>query len=191
MLLLAFAGSAHAGETVRVVIEFGGEKTKTFEKIAWREGLTALDAMKQAKKGEGGISVNTVPDACTIEIDRRVIPGEDGLQVMAQLEAFLRERIDVDFEMLPPWLVGTTLNDDKNGQWADKLIEQIEPVAGPRRKLGVAYGTNASRIDNAGVPAVVFGPGSIDQAHTRDEWLSIDELRQAAEVYYRFCASVG
>ena len=120
-----------------------------------------------------------------------MIPGEDGLQVITQLEAFLRERLDVDFEMLPPWLVGTTLNDDHNGPWADKLIEQIQPVAGPRRKLGVAYGTHASRIDNAGVPAVVFGPGSIDQAHTRDEWLSIDELGQAAEIYYRFCAAVG
>ena len=140
---------------------------------------------------EGGISVNTVPDVCTIEIDRRVVPGEDGLQVMAQLEAFLRERLDVDFEMLPPWIVGATLNDDRNVPWADKLMEQIVPVAGPRRKLGVAYGTNASRIDKAGVPAIVFGPGSIDQAHTRDEWLPIEELKQAAEIYYRFCATIG
>ena len=56
VLLLAFAGSAHAGETLRVVIEFGNEKTKTFEKIAWREGMTALDAMKQAKKADEGIT---------------------------------------------------------------------------------------------------------------------------------------
>ena len=55
-VLLALAGSAKAGETVRVVVEFGGEKTKTFEKIAWREGMTALDAMNQAKKAAEGIA---------------------------------------------------------------------------------------------------------------------------------------
>lgn len=138
---------------------------------------------------EGGVSVNTVPDACTIEIDRRVIPGEDGLAVIAQVESFLRERLDVDFEMLPPWLVGTALSDEKNSRWAEMLLTHVTAVAGPRRKIGVPYGTHASRIDAAGVPSVVFGPGSIDQAHTKDEWIAVDELEQAAEVYYRFCTA--
>jgi acetylornithine deacetylase len=35
---------------------------------------------------------------------------------------------------------------------------------------------------------VVFGPGSIDQAHTKDEWIAVDQLDQAAEIYFRFCA---
>jgi succinyl-diaminopimelate desuccinylase len=140
---------------------------------------------------EGGISVNTVPDECTIEIDRRVVPGEEGMDAFHQVDAFLRERLDFEYEMLEPWLVAATLNDDRNGEWADRLIRHIEPVAGPHRKVGVAYGTHASRIDAGGVPAVVFGPGSIEQAHTKDEWISIAELEQAAEVYYQFCAHAG
>ena len=63
-------------------------------------------------------------------------------------------------------------------------------VAGPRRKQGAWYGTNASRIAATGVPAVVFGPGSINQAHTVDEWIDVNELRQASEIYYRFCAEM-
>ena len=55
-VLLALAGSVRAGETVRVVVEFGGEQTKTFKKIAWREGLTALAAMNQAKQAAEGIA---------------------------------------------------------------------------------------------------------------------------------------
>ena len=70
-----------------------------------------------------------------------------------------------------------------------KSIEDV--VAEPHRKVGVAYGTHASRIAAAGVPSVVFGPGSIDQAHTKDEWIAIDELEQACEIYYLFCASNG
>jgi acetylornithine deacetylase len=50
----------------------------------------------------------------------------------------------------------------------------------------VPFGTDASTISLAGVPSVVFGPGSIDQAHTADEWLDVEQLRLASEVLYRF-----
>jgi succinyl-diaminopimelate desuccinylase len=137
---------------------------------------------------EGGVSVNTVPDECTIEIDRRVIPGEDGWEANRDVEAWLRGRVSVDFEMLPPWLVGEALSDEHNGPLADRLLGAIAAVVGPRRKVGVPYGTNGSRFDAAGVPTVVFGPGSIAQAHTKDEWISISQLQQAAEIYYGVCA---
>lgn len=139
---------------------------------------------------QGGSSVNVVPDGCTIDIDRRVIPGEDGHVAMQQVETYLRQRINFDFEMLPPWIAGATLSDDENGSLADRLLQHITPVVGARKKIGVAYGTHASRTAAAGVPSVVFGPGSIDQAHTKDEWLPIDELEQASQIYFRFCANV-
>ncbi len=140
---------------------------------------------------QGGISVNTVPDECTIEIDRRVIPGENGVEVIRQVKDFLQERLDFEPEFLPPWITGASLSDEFNGAVADRLLEQITAVAGPHKKVGVMYGTHASRISAAGVPSVVFGPGSIAQAHTKDEWISLAELEQAAEVYYRFCAAGG
>ena len=62
----------------------------------------------------------------------------------------------------------------------------IENVAGKHRSLGVAYCTHASTISTAGVPAVVFGPGSIAQAHTEDEFIEIKQLDQAAEIYFQF-----
>jgi acetylornithine deacetylase len=140
---------------------------------------------------EGGLSVNTVPDLCTIEIDRRVIPGEDPQAAIERVGAVLRERLDFDVEMLPPWISGASLPDTHNGLLAGQLLAVVEKVAGLRRRIGVPYGTHASRTAAAGVPSVVFGPGSIAQAHTDDEWIAIDEVRQAAEIYYQFCASGG
>lgn len=137
---------------------------------------------------EGGISVNTVPDWCTVEIDRRVVPGEDGWHVMDAVLAMLRHDVDVPVEFLPPWIVGMSLPDDHNGPLADELLACITKLVGPRRKVGVPYGTHASRIAANGVPSVVFGPGDIAQAHTVDEWIEIAQLRLAAEVYYQFCA---
>lgn len=135
---------------------------------------------------QGGQSVNIVPDYCEIEIDRRVIPGEDSLGVMDELRDFLDARIDFDFEMLPPWIVGLALGDEENGPLADSLLKTIAAISPPRRKIGVFYGTHASRYAAAGVPSVVFGPGSIRQAHTKDEWLPIDELRLASDILEAF-----
>ena len=70
-------------------------------------------------------------------------------------------------------------------------MRQIEPVAGARNKVGVAYGTNAAHIAASGVPSIVFGTGNIDQAHTKDEWISVDQLEQASEIFYNFCVSNG
>jgi acetylornithine deacetylase len=52
--------------------------------------------------------------------------------------------------------------------------------------IDVPYGTDASTIASAGVPAVVFGPGDIAQAHTKDEWVELAQVEQAVEVLFRF-----
>jgi succinyl-diaminopimelate desuccinylase len=136
----------------------------------------------------GGASVNIVPDECAIEIDRRVIPGEDHAEVITDLKNFLERRLDFELEFEPPWLNGPALNNDKNAWLSEPLLACIEKVAGPQRAIGVPFGTHASRTSAAGVPSVVFGPGSIDQAHTKDEFIEIEQLEKAAEVYYQFCA---
>jgi succinyl-diaminopimelate desuccinylase len=138
---------------------------------------------------EGGISVNTVPDECTIEIDRRMIPGEENVDAVAEVTAFLRTRVDFDVEMDPPWSRAPALPDKENGPWADRLLQEVRAVRGRGEKVGVPYGTHASRLAAAGVPSVVFGPGSIAQAHTKEEWIAIRELNEAAEIYYRVAAA--
>lgn len=139
----------------------------------------------------GGSSVNTVPDECLIEIDRRCIPGEDGRAIIDDVRRFLNDRLDFEPEFLPPWIIANTLSDETNGELSAALLSRIEQVAGEHKAVGVPYGTHASRICEAGVPSVVFGPGSIAQAHTKDEWISVDQLEQASEVYYQFCKSPG
>lgn len=138
----------------------------------------------------GGVSVNTVPDDCWIEIDRRIIPGEDSDAVIEEVRAELASlpfAIDHD----PPWIRGPALPDDANGALAQRLGEVIREVVGPRGAVGVPYGTHASRTAVAGIPSVVFGPGSIAQAHTVDEWIDIAQLEQACDIYYRFCVAAG
>jgi acetylornithine deacetylase/succinyl-diaminopimelate desuccinylase-like protein len=136
----------------------------------------------------GGLSVNTVPDRCTIEIDRRVLPGEQSLTAYRQVIDFVNgfPGVPADIEHEPPYITGAPLGDEDNGPLAEQLAAVGRSVLGTCQIVGVPYGTNAATIAASGVPAVVFGPGSIDQAHTADEWLSLAELSQASEILYRF-----
>lgn len=138
----------------------------------------------------GGASVNVVPDECSIEVDRRLTPGDDPDEAYRDIHRFLKNRLDFEFDMKPPYLVSPTLSNEDNAWLSDSLLQHISAVAGSRHAVAVPYGTHASRTCGAGVPSVVFGPGSIDQAHTKDEWIEIDQLEKASEIYFRFCSTL-
>jgi acetylornithine deacetylase len=55
--------------------------------------------------------------------------------------------------------------------------------------VGVPYATDAAPVAAFGVATVVFGPGSIAQAHTADEFISVEELRLGAEVFHQIATS--
>jgi acetylornithine deacetylase len=140
----------------------------------------------------GGVSVNTVPGRCTIEIDRRVVPGEDPGQARQHVIDYLEAetRLGKKIQHDPPFMQGRGLRNDNNQQLAQRLVGVIQLVTGKEPKIcGVPYGTDASIIGPSGVPSVVFGPGSIDQAHTADEWVPLAEAEAASEVLYRMVTS--
>ena len=72
-----------------------------------------------------------------------------------------------------------------------QLAAACDRVLGRHKITGVVYGTDAPIIAGAGIPTVVFGAGSIRQAHSKDEWVSIEEVEQATEVFYDFLCRVG
>ena len=83
-------------------------------------------------------------------------------------------------------MIGVGLQDAANGPLAESMVRAAQSAGIDCRAVGVPYGTNAAAIAAAGVPSIVFGPGSIDQAHTADEWLSLEQLDRASEALYRF-----
>lgn len=136
---------------------------------------------------QGGISVNTVPDSCTIEIDRRLLPDDDPANAYRGVIDYLARHVDQpeSLEHLPPMMQSRGLSDANNGALADRLATVVREVRGTVQKIGVPFGTNATAY-GAHFPTVVFGPGSIAQAHTADEWIALDQLELASEILYRF-----
>jgi acetylornithine deacetylase len=135
----------------------------------------------------GGISANVVPDRCTIEIDRRLPPGEDAATAYRHVIDHLANHPDLGFEILhdPPYMQGLAMSDAGSAAVAARLASITRDVTGQSRPVGVPYATDAAFFAAAGIPSVVYGPGSIAQAHTKDEWIALDQLEQAVEVLYR------
>jgi acetylornithine deacetylase len=142
---------------------------------------------------EGGQSVNVVPDWCEIEVDRRLLPDEDAAHCLEEVRAALSEvpgglegiafgQPWVHMPALAPWAA----------EWLGRLGDAIAAATGRRPDvLGVPFGTDAGPLGAAGTPCIVFGPGDIAQAHTKDEWIEVEQVRLAAEAYYRIARDLG
>jgi acetylornithine deacetylase len=138
--------------------------------------------------------VNIVPDRCEIEIDRRVIPGETADAARDRVRQFLADRLGNldDLEFLPPWVRMPALCPGVPDSTLELLSEIIRSGTGRAPEItGVPFGTDAGPLGESGLPALVFGPGDIAQAHTKDEWIELDQVRMAAELYYQFAAQLG
>jgi acetylornithine deacetylase len=133
----------------------------------------------------GGLCANAVPDHCEIELDRRLLPDEDPEAARQQLLAWLTHHVPTADRLRhdPPFLVSRGLSDRDNASLARRLQQVIAQQGVAARLVGVPYGTNAPFYAATGAPTVVFGPGSIEQAHTAAEWVSIDHLHTAVTVF--------
>jgi acetylornithine deacetylase/succinyl-diaminopimelate desuccinylase-like protein len=135
----------------------------------------------------GGTGINTVPERATIEIDRRLSPSESPSAAYEELISYVAKNADIgrcQIEHDPPFMQSMGLNDRDNHGIADRLTDLVEKHGRPGKKCGAPYGTDAAAISKTGVPTVVFGPGSIDQAHTADEFIAVSELELATEIFY-------
>ncbi|MCS7015008.1 MAG: M20 family metallopeptidase [Gemmatales bacterium] len=136
---------------------------------------------------EGGISANIVPERCTIELDRRILPDEDVESVPDELAGYLLQHLGPEsWDQEKPWMVLPPLDAEGKDKLVARLRQAAEQVIGWAETGSVAYGTDASTLQAAGIPCVVFGPGDIAQAHTADEWIELRQVEQAADILYRF-----
>ena len=143
----------------------------------------------------GGVAINTVPERATIEIDRRLAPGEQPEEAYDKLRRYIGENANVAPCRIahdPPFMQSSGLGDDCNRPLGERIAGLVRSHELPSELVGVPFGTDAAAISAAGVPTVVFGPGSIDQAHTADEFISIDELQRATEIFHPIaCEGTG
>ncbi|MBB5032059.1 M20 family metallopeptidase [Prosthecobacter vanneervenii] len=135
----------------------------------------------------GGVQVNFVPDEALIEIDRRLLPGEEVPQVLAHyqvlLDALMKQHPDVVAEMEEPMLQDWAFQTDAG----EPLVQLARTLLGEMGRndevCGVPFGSDASKFSRMGIPTILFGPGSIDQAHAAVEYVECAEVEKALAFY--------
>ncbi len=138
----------------------------------------------------GGVQVNFVPDTCTIEVDRRLLPGETPASVLSHteriLEALQIAHPDMDAFMEPPMLVDEALETPENSAPARLAAELLREAGLESSLCGVPFGSDASKLSRRGIPSIIIGPGSIDRAHAAVEYVELSQVQQAFDFYRNF-----
>lgn len=132
----------------------------------------------------GGEHVNVVPDRCEIDVDRRLLPGEDARRAVAQVKAYLSTAVeDVDVEVIGPTLTVPGLSVSSEEPLVQGVAQAVRELTGKAPLTGMMGATHAGPLVAAGIPALVMGPGAMGQAHTATEELDLAQLDQAAAIY--------
>lgn len=135
----------------------------------------------------GGVRSNVVPPECTIQFDRRVLPGEKRAGIAREIAAVIDElrRAHPDFRARVSYGGFARPSEIPAGSEVVRLAEEALRAVGRRPRPIALSGTTDARflIRRARIPALILGPGDLAQAHAANEHVRIDELEEAARVY--------
>ena len=133
----------------------------------------------------GGTIVSTVPDFCELEVDRRTLPGETGEDVLREYRALL-DRLaasssEFRYEISGPTMDIAPLDIPIDTPVVRSVMRAYQEVMGDEVAASAFFG--GTDAPNFGFPSLIFGPGSIAQAHSTNEFVRTDDLVSATEVY--------
>ena len=130
---------------------------------------------------------NVVPPRCTMTIDRRLVPGEDVRKVLSDFSAILESlkkrnpQFKADFKVLSKYEACVT---PAKSPLVNTLKETLESVTGKAPGISLMLGGCDMRyFHTMGIPTVIYGPGDLLMAHQVDEFVEINQLITAAQVY--------
>ncbi len=140
----------------------------------------------------GGSKVNIIPDFCEVEVDHRSLPQEAHEEVLGCVRKALPE---CEVEMVSD---RPGLDTPADHPYIQKLIGVLRRRTSNSEHLreqrlehrtfltGAPWFADCSLMSKEGIPSIAFGPGSIDQAHTKDEFIEIVELEKGVDIFYNF-----
>jgi acetylornithine deacetylase len=131
---------------------------------------------------QGGTALNIVPKQCSFDFEFRHLPGDDPEALFQEVKTFAETTLLPEMQRVDPgsgfdWEVLSLMPGLNVG--ADSEPARMALALTDFRDIGkVSYGTEAALFQQAGMPAVVCGPGSIEQAHKPNEYVSLDQIAQ-------------
>lgn len=137
----------------------------------------------------GGSAPSVYPDRCRLVLERRTLPGETDQAVMDEFAAVageLEARIPGLQMTLTQGLTRPATEVSVEGPLVRGLSTALAEEGVEPRVEGMTAWVDAALLNEAGTPALCFGPGTIGKAHSADEWVPAEEVEIAARVLTRF-----
>jgi acetylornithine deacetylase len=132
----------------------------------------------------GGVGWSTYPERCVLRVERRTLPGETAADALAEIEALCarvrarRPELEVTLRLETAQVPSDVPTD---APIARAVAAAAEAVAGAAPRVeGLSAWTDAALLNEAGIPAVCYGPGDIALAHAAAEWVPLAEVDEAA-----------
>jgi len=137
---------------------------------------------------KGGLQENVLPDHCELTIDRRMIPGEQEQDIIAQFETictkaqarFPGSKVYIDHYLVT---TGPAAEVKPDSEIAAIAYASAERVTGEKQHpFGLTCNTDMNHFIRAGIPTVIIGPGTITVAHKPNESVSLEQLTKACAI---------
>src|SRR5687767_15955587 len=160
--------------------------------------LAELDLLEQTREGgrrhpllgrtslhastiHGGVGMSTYPERCELAIERRTLPGEDAALALREITDAC-ERVRARH---PAFTAEIKLNTAQapsdvavDAPVVERLRRALEGEKIPVRIEGLSAWTDAALLNEAGIPAVCFGPGDISLAHAAEEYVPVEDIER-------------
>ena len=151
-------------------------------------------ASLHASHMHGGIGMSTYPDRCVLSLERRTIPGETTADALREVESAIervRQRKPAMRASARVLLAQGPSDVAVDAPVVRALSDALRAEGEVVRVEGMSAWTDAALLNDAGIPAVCFGPGNIKLAHAAEEWIEIPEIERATSVLTRMAREFG
>lgn len=130
----------------------------------------------------GGTQLNIIPESCWFDFEFRHLPQVDPDALLYELQKHVEKSILPEMQAVSThtgfeWTTSSRapgLNTDKDAD----IVRLAQKLTGANTSGKLAFGTEGGLFSDAGMPAVVCGPGNIEQAHKPNEWIELDQIAQ-------------
>ncbi|MCU0616008.1 MAG: ArgE/DapE family deacylase, partial [Gemmatimonadaceae bacterium] len=179
---------AHAGLLLAALVQYDDDT------LSQRSHALLGHPSIHASTIRGGTGWSTYPDACSLQLERRTIPGEASDDVFAEVQALC----DAIARRRPTFRAEFTRHTTQpandvavNAPVVRALTSALTAAGQPASVDGLSCWTDAALFTAAGIQAVCFGPGDIARAHAAEEWIDEAELHLATDVLERVVSAWG
>ncbi len=129
---------------------------------------------------QGGTQLNIIPGACDFEFEFRNLPEDDPEALLAEVKAFAHSEVEPAMKEIDPaagfsWDEISAFPGLATAGDAD-VVTLAKALSGSNDTGKISFGTEAGLFSDSGIPTVVCGPGSIEQAHKPDEYIALEQV---------------